>query len=340
MVLARGRILSTGGALLALLPYFVHSYSTQGVSLAYNLTNNVNQYHLSGSGQIVGIKPYFFLEDVVNVDYEGDFFMINFDPYNLFIGNRAALSKDFFLPGVGNRTTLYAKFYNFHAPSYDRYSTSEFTGGDSIRFYAGKVLFLPDVHVRYRLYNADLMTSYLEPRVKTHVRIPLPYAFLTSGASAGLRMYGEERTPSYAASVELLFPLSLDFSLSADFGFSRALAPDSVFIVPADYADDPFFEEENLELAYDIGLNLNRSLLKDRAFIEVRANAFRKQFFEMNGVGRTDEGVGLSLRYTRYMTRQFVFHLRAGTLLNSSNVENSTFDYIKDDFEMIFELIF
>lgn len=337
MVLARSRILSTGGVLL-LLPYFIHSYSTQGVSFAFNLTNNVNQYNLSGSGQIAGIRPYFFLEDAVNVDYEGDLSMINFDPYNLLISNTLALSKDIFLPGVGNRTTLYARGYSFHAPSYDEYGTADVVLGDSIRYYAGTLLFLPDARVKYKYYYSDLMMNYLEPWAKIGVRIPLPYAFLTPSAGAGLRLYGEESTPFYNVSAQLLFPLSLDLSLSAQFTYGRATPPDSVFIVPLTYADDPFFEAENLEEVYDLGLSVNRSLLKDRAYVETRIDLFRKNFYEMNGEGRIDEGLNLSLIYTRFMTREFVFHLRVGTLLNSST--RAEFDFMKYDLELIFELIF
>lgn len=330
-------ILSTGGAALLLLPIFLFSYNTQGVSLAYNLTNNINQFNLSTGGQIVGLRPYFFLEDVFNVDYEGDFSLVNFEPRNLLMANTAALSKAILLPGVGNRTTLYARLYSFHAPSYDPYGLADAVFGDSIRLYTGKFLFMPDARVRYKYFFSDSITSYLEPQVKLGLKIPLPYAFFTPSASAGLRIYGEESTPFFRTSAQLFFPLSIDFSISTTFTFGKATPPDSAFIVPATYIDDPFFEEENIEDIYDLELGINRSDIRERAFIEFRGNLFRKNFLEVNGEGRTDEGIGLSLQYTKFMSSTFVFHVTVGTLLNSST--RPEFDFMKNDLELIFELI-
>lgn len=330
-------ILSTGGAALLLLPILVFSYTTQGVSLAYNLTNNLNLFDLSSGGQIVGLRPYFFCEDVFNLDYEGDFSLVDFEPRNLLMANTAALSKVVLLPGVGNRTTLYSRLYSFYAPSYSLYGLADAVFGDSIRMYVGKFLLMPDARVRYKYFYSDLITSYIEPRAKVGLRIPLPYAFLTPSASAGMRIYDEESTPFFTTSAQLFFPLSVDFSLSTAFTFGQTTAPDSVFIVPALYIDDPFFEEENIEKIYDLELALNRSVIRQRTFIELKGNLFRKNFLEVNGEGRTDEGISLSLQYTKFVSSTFVFHVTMGTLLNSST--RPEFDFMKNDLELIFELI-
>jgi len=339
VVRADSKILSTGGVLL-LLPFIIYSYSVQGISLAYNLTNNINQYNMSNGGQIAGLRPYFFLEDVVTLNYEGDFSLINFDPANLLIANSAALAKNFLLPGVGNKTTIYTRFYSFYAPSYDLYSIADVVCGDSLRLYVGNYLFSPDARVRYKHYYSDSITSYLEPRLKMGLRIPLPYAFLTPEAAGGFRIYGEESTPFYTASARLFFPLALDFSFSSQFTFHQAMSPDSEFITPPDpeYVDDPFFEEENIDHMYNLDLSINKSMIKERAFIEVRVNLFRKKFYEVAGMGRYDEGVNISLQYTRFVSSQFVFHTKVGTLINSSTVND--FDFMKNDLELIFELIF
>jgi hypothetical protein len=331
------KILSTGGVLL-LLPFIIYSYSLQGVSLAYNLTNNINQYDMSTGGQIAGLRPYFFLEDVVTVSYEGNFSLINFDPSNLLIENSAALAKNFLLPGVGNKTTFYTEFYSFFAPSYDLYRVADVISGDSLRLYVGNYLLSTDARVRYKHYYSDVITSYLEPRVKLGLRIPLPYAFFTPEAAGGMRIYGEESTPFYSASARLFFPLALDLSFSSQFTFHQALSPDSEFITPSQYVDDPFFEDENIDHIYDLDLAINKSLIKERAFIEARANLFRKEYYEVAGMGRRDEGMNISLQYTRFANSQFVFHIKVGTLLNSSTVND--FNFMKNDLELIFELIF
>lgn len=337
MVRADSKILSTGGVLL-LLPFLVYSYSVQGFSFAYNLTNNINQYNFSSGGHIAGLRPYFFLEDVVTVNYEGDFSLINFDPTNLLVANSAALAKDLLLPGVGNRTTVYARLYHFFAPSYDLYRVADVVCGDSLRLYVGNILLLPDVRIRYRYYYSDLITDYLEPRAKMGLRIPLPYAYLTTEAGGGFRIYGEESTPLYMASARLLFPLSLDLSFSSKFTFRQTMNPDSLFITPTQYVDDPFFEEENIDHTYDLDLSVNKSLIKERAFIEARANLYRKKYFEVSGMDRRDEGIYISLQYTRFVNSKFVFHTKASMLANSSTVND--FDFMKNDLELIIELIF
>ncbi|UCF70926.1 MAG: hypothetical protein JSW49_01230 [candidate division WOR-3 bacterium] len=337
MVRADSKILSAGGVIL-LLPFLIYSYNVQGVSLAYNLTNNINQYNMSSGGHVAGLRPYIFLEDVVTFNYEGDFSLINLAPENLLIANSAAIGKDILLPGVGNRTALYARYYSFYAPSYDLYGVTDVALGDSLRLYAGNYLLKPDVRVRYKYYHSELVTDYLEPRAKISVRIPLPYAYFTPEVSGGFRSYGEELTPFYTTSAWLLLPLSLNLSFSTIFTFHRAVAPDSLFIVPSEYIDDPFFEEENVEETYDLEFGLNKSLIRERAFIEGRVKLFRKKYYEVSGMGRRDEGINIALQYTRFVDSKFVFHVKASTLMNASTVND--FDFMKNDLELIFELIF
>lgn len=338
MVRANRRILSMGGAVILLLPIILHSYTTQGISFAYNLTDNINQYNMSGAGQIAGLRPYFFLEDVVNFDYEGDFSLINFDPYNLLMANSIGLSKIALLHGIGNKTIFYANLYSFHAPNYSLYRVADIVAGDSGRVYFGNHLLMWDARARYKYFLSDSAADYLEPRLETGLAMPLPYAVLTPMISAGFRAYGDEITPFYSAAVQIYFPLSLDFSMSSQFTFRQIAAPDNAYITSIRYADDPFFEEENLSTRYDLDLSAYKSLLKERAFIEARAGLFRKIFYAMDGLGRRDEGIRITLQYTKFMSREFVFHTKIGTILNSSTVND--FDFMKNDLELIFELIF
>jgi hypothetical protein len=332
------KILSTGGAVLLLLPLLIYSYSIEGVSFAYNLTNNINGFDLSGGGQIVSLRPYVMNEDEVIFNYNGDFSIIDFDPTNFYMANNIAVAKKLLLRGVGNKTTLYAGLYSFYAPSYPLYNIIDVVGGDSFNMYMGNFLFSSDGHVRYKYFYSDFIRSYYEPGLKARIRIPLPYTYLTPRFEGGLRIYGEEVIPFYVTGAQLYFPLTMDLSLATWFAFNDVSYPDSEYITPIQYVDDPFFEEENINEKYELGLHVTKSFIRQQAFIEASANLFRKRFYDMEGMSREDEGVNVSVQYTKFVSSTFVFYVKASTMFNSSTV--TTFDFVKNDLQLIFELIF
>lgn len=332
------KILSTGGAIILLLPLFVYSYSIEGVSFAYNLTNNINGFDLSGGGQVASLRPYVFNEGSVTFNYNGDFSVIDFNPTNFYMANNLGLAKRFLLRGVGNRTTLYAGLYSFFAPSYTLYNSADIIAGDSSKMYLGNVLFSPEARIRYRYFYSDLIKSYYEPRLKTAVRFPLPYTYFIPKLEGGARIYEQEVVPFYVAEAQVFFPLTVNFSAATWFALNVASHPDADYITPIQYVDDPFFEEENISDKYELGLFVTKSFVKQQAFIEARANLFRKFFYDMEGMGREDEGLRISLQYTRFVSSTFVFYVNVSTLFNSSTVND--FDYVKNDLELIFELIF
>ena len=332
------KILSTGGAILLLLPLFIYSYSIEGVSFAYNLTNNVNGFELSGGGQVASLRPYVFNESSVTFTYNGDFSMIDFNPTNFYMANNLGLAKKILLRGVGNRNTLYAGLYSFYAPSYTLYNIADIIAGDSLNMYVGKLLLSSDARIRYKYFHTGLINSYYEPRLKTAIRIPLPYTYFTPKLEGGFRIYNEEFVPFYIAEAQILFPLTIDLSAATWFALNMASHPDSEYITPIQYVDDPFFEEENISEKYELGLYVTKSFVKQRAFIEARTNLFRKFFYAMEGMEREDEGIRVSLQYTRFVSSTFVFYAKVSTLFNSSTVND--FDFIKNDLELIFELIF
>ncbi len=338
MVRADSKILSTGGAILLLLPIFIYSYSIEGVSFAYNITNNVNGFSLSDAGQIASVRPYFLNDDFLTLNYNGDLSVINFNPSNFFMTNNVGLAKKILLPGVGNKTTVYAGLYSFYAPSYELYNIIDLVGGDSLNMYIGKTLFSPDVRLRYKHFSSEFVQSYYEPRLKTDVRIPLPYMYLIPKLEGGFRIYGEEFVPFYIAEAQLHFPLTIDLSLATWFTFHEVTYPESTYITPVQYVDDPFFEEENINQQYDLGIYVTKSFIKQRAFIETQVNLFRKSFYEIEGMSRRDEGAYISLQYTNFMSSTLVFYVKASSLINTSTVND--FDFVKNDLELTFELIF
>lgn len=321
-----------------LLPLFVFSYSMRGVSFAYNITNNINAFSISDAGQVASLRPYLLYDDFMTFNYTGDFSVINFDPTNLFVINDVGLAKKLLLPGVGNKTIAYAEFYTFYAPSYDLYNNVDIACGDYSNFYFGNFLFSPKANVRYQHYFSDDITSYLEPRLRIDLRVPLPYAFLTPQFTAGARIYGAELTPFYTAAAKVHFPLTMDLSVSSQFTFHHVAYPENEYITPPEYVNDPFFEEENLNQTYDLDLSITKMFIKAQAFVETHLNLFRKTFYETELVGRIDEGLEVNIQYTRFVSRELAFHVRANTWINSSTV--SDFDFVKGDLELIFELIF
>jgi len=332
------KILSTGGAILLLLPLFIYSYSIEGLSFAYNLTNNVNGFDLSGGGQVASLRPYVFNETSVIFNYNGDFSMIDFNPTNFYMANNLGLAKRFLLRGVGNRTTMYAGLYSFYAPSYALYNIADIIAGDSMKMYVGNFLFSTDARIRYKYFYTNLIKSYYQPRLKAAIRIPLPYTYFTPKIEGGFRVYDDEFVPFYDAEAQIFFPLTIDLSLATWFAINMASHPDSEYITPIQYVDDPFFEEENVSEKYELGLYVTKSFVKQRAFIEARTNLFRKLFYDMEGMGREDEGIHVSLQYTKFVSSTLVFYAKVSTLFNSSTVND--FDFVKNDLELIFELIF
>lgn len=338
MVREGSKILSMGGAILLLLPLFVYSYDIQGVSFAYNLTNNINGFDLSGGGQIASVRPYVFNEDAIIFNYNGEFSVIDFNPTNFYMANNLAMAKKLLLRGVGNKTTVYAGLYSFYAPSYPLYNIIDVVGGDSLNMYVGNFLFSSEARVRYKYFYSDIITNYIEPRLKTNIRIPLPYTYFTPHLEGGFRVYGEEALPFYGAGAQIYFPLTMDLSLATWFAFNEVAYPETEYITPLQYVDDPFFEEENIDEKYELGLHVTKSFLKQQAFIEASVNLFRKRFYALEGMGREDESAHISLQYTRFVSSKFVFYVKTSTLFNSSTV--TTFDFVKNDLEIIFELIF
>jgi hypothetical protein len=72
--------------------------------------------------------------------------------------------------------------------------------------------------------------------------------------------------------------------------------------------------------------------------VELDLNLFRKKFYEIESIGRTDKGLKVDLQYTRFMSRQLVFHVGVSMWMNSSTAND--FNFVKGDLELIFELIF
>ena len=143
VVTVTSRVLSRGGALM-LLPFIAYSFSPYehaGLQFGYSMTDNVNQLNIREAGQIAHINPQFIYSGVLELDYIGEFSLINFDFTNLLVVNDVKIAKKILLPGIGNNTAIYIDLYNFYTPSYEQYRITNVIAGHSLNAYLGNHLF-------------------------------------------------------------------------------------------------------------------------------------------------------------------------------------------------------
>ncbi len=340
MVTVISRIILKGGVLL-LLPFIALSYSpTKGgaIGLGYGVTDNLYQLNIRDAGQTIALNPYLFYAGFFDIDYSGSITLINFDTDNLLLSNEMEIAKEILLPGIGNKTDFYAGISSFHTPGYDQYRTMEIAGGNSLRVYFHNYLFSIETKARYKHYLLDSLNDYLEPCLNLAFGLPLPYSILTPALEIGFRKYLQELVPFYRAGTSVFFPLTLDFSASMEMHYWHASQPQFDHIIPLIYADDPFFEEENLNAMLTLDISAARMFHKHRASAEANLDLFRKTFYEIEGLQRTDSGLIISIRINKLVRENLRLALKGYTHVNTSTVED--FDYMKNEIALNLELIF
>jgi hypothetical protein len=329
------------GGVLVLLPLIASSYSPKehaGLQFGYTITDNINQLNLRNAGQIINASPFFFYSSFLQFDYAGDISLINFESANLLLANDIKITKNVLLPGIGNKTAIYADIYSYYTPSYVQYRIFDITAGSSLHTYFGNYAFSLDMKVRHKNYVLDSLDDYLEPSLDIALSIPLPYSLFMPNIEMGFRKYLEEQVLFYSTGSELSFPLTLDFSIAMGMEYSRSSQPQSNYIIPLSYADDPFFEEENISELFDLDISVTRTIAKKRIFAEAKLTLFRKVFYEIEDLARIDKGLQFSLRFTKIIKDHLRVHVNGNNHINTSTIED--FDYMKNEVELNLELIF
>lgn len=340
MVTATNKILLRGGVIL-LLPLIAYSYSPQehtGLQIGYTITDNIDQLNLRDAGQIINASPFFFYSGFLQFDYAGDISLINFESDNLLVANDIKITKNVLLPGIGNKTAIYADIYSFYTPSYEQYRIIDITAGNSLHIYFGNHPFSLDMKVRHKYYVLDSLDDYLEPSLDMALGIPLPYSLFTPNLEIGFRKYLEELIPFYSTGSKLFLPLTLDFSIAMGMKYLRSSQPQSDYIIPLRYVDDPFFEEENISELFGLDISVTRTIVKKRIFAEVKIALFRKIFYEIQELERIDKGLQLSVRFTKFINDNLRLHVNGNNHINTSTIED--LDYMKNEVELNLELIF
>lgn len=323
---------------MLLLPLGLFSDFTAGLTLAFNATDNIQFLNIKDQGATITISPFMRYQGFITCSYDGSISLIGLDQNNLFSGHDVALIKHMFLPGVGNKNTLYMNAYVLLTSTYDIYRMNEYSLGDSLAVYiARKYHFIADLNGGYIEYRDDSLTDYLQAHLTTSLSIPMPYFFLIPQARVGIRTYEDETLPFYGGSVDIDLPLTLDFSMSAAGTFLRHTDPTSNITTLA-YADDPFFEKENLEQTWDIMLGCTKLFLTQRSRLNLSIQWYDKRFFEMDDLGRQDQGFLGRVTLTHTIDRHSLVSVGYSYMNNSSTLVSFTYD--KNTVDLSLQLLF
>ena len=309
-----------------------------GLTLAVDATDNIQFLNIKDQGATITINPFLRYQGFVTFAYDGALSLIGLKYDNLFYGNDVALIKHFFLPGVGNKNTLYADAYILLTTTYDMYRMNEYSVGDSLSVYLAKrYYFSIDLQGAFTDYRTDSLTDYLQAKARTSLSIPMPYFFLTPLAHGGARFYNDQTLPFYGGSVSIDLPLTLAFSMTASGTFLRHTEP-TTHITTLTYADDPFFERENLEQTWDITVGCTKLFIAQRSRLNLSVQVYNKLFFEMDNMGRQDEGFTGQISLTHTVDHYTVVSVGYSYLNNSSTL--GTFTYDKNTVDLSLQMLF
>ena len=327
-----------GGGVLLFLPLVLFSDHAAGITLAFNATDNLQFLNIKDQGATLTVSPFLRYQGFATFTYDGAISIIGLDQNNLFFGNDIAVLKHIFLPGVGNKNTLYIDANILLTSDYDIYRTNEYALGDSISFYiARKYFFSADLHGSHTDYSNDSLTDYQQAHIRTSLSIPMPYFFLTPSVRGGMRIYDDQSLPFYGGSVGIDLPLTLDFSMTATGSYLRHSVP-TTYITALTFADDPFFERENLEQTMDVRIGCTKIFMAQRSRLNLSAGFYSKRFFEMENMERQDEGFTGQATLTHTIDRNTVVSVGYSYLNNSSTWQVFTYD--KNTIDLSLQFLF
>lgn len=327
-----------GGVIFLLLPYLAFSNSVKGLSLSYSLSDNLYLLAEKESGSLLALDPFLNYSQSFDVEFKGNYSIINFNANNLFLENKISLQKHLYLPGVGNKNSSYIQFYNLFTPSFDLYRYTTLSAGDSVNFYLlNRFLCSPDFGIQYRYFATDSIPGYLEPYVKSSLSIPLPYFFLIPGAELGSKIYENETLPFYRIFFRFDSPLSVSLSLKASIEYYHCAFSDGTPPITLSYADEPFFEEESINEQTSIIVAMKKWFQREKISTNIQCDVFKKQYFPIEGVPRSDSGAYLHLLLMKMLDPRSSISVSFKSLLNYSTIDD--FNYSKNSIGIQYSLI-
>jgi len=328
-----------GGIIFLLLPFLAFSNSVKGLSLSYSVSDNLYLLAAKEYGSILAFHPFLNYSQSFDVEFKANYSIINFNTNNLFLENEISLQKHLYLPGVGNKNSTYIQFYNLFTPSFDLYRYTTVSAGDSVNFYLlNRFLCSPDFGIQYRYFAADSIPGYLEPYVKSSLSIPLPYFFLIPGAELGSKIYENETLPFYRIFSRFDSPLSMSLSLKASIEYYHCAFSDGTPQIALSYTDEPFFEEESVNEQMSIIVAMKKSFQREKISMDVQCDVFKKKYFPIEGVPRSDSGASLHLLLTKMLGPRSSISVSFNPSLNYSTVDD--FDYSRNSIGVQYNLIY
>ncbi|MEO0136341.1 MAG: hypothetical protein ABIL40_08400 [candidate division WOR-3 bacterium] len=315
----------TRGGVFLLLPFVVYGAGT--LSFNISATDNINMLSLKEPGIVFSLTPIYDFKDHLGFHYDGAFSLINLTPENLIIENYLRMEKTIDFEGIGNKNIIAGKIYSFFPVSFKIYQLFDFGLSDSLNYYIkDRYLFAPDIKFRYRYFLSDSIIDYTEVRLGTGIRFPLPYFFFTPYGAMGMRYINQNLLFLYSLVFDFSFPLTGDFSLSAYLKYDRTGEAEHLSPIALEYADDPFFEYENLHQTQEIQIAMHRLWADTR--ISGSFMLYKKDFFPAYDQTRADNGFVISINYTKIIERNIALSVGIESVNNYSSIND--FDYTKN----------
>jgi len=338
-IVDRSNTFNKGGGIFFLLPLLLYSYNYKGFSLSYTSTDNLYLLNIKDRGSVMSMSPFLRYENFLDLQYYGNFSVINFEASNLYLENYFELQKEFYLPGVGNKNLLYSSIYSFFPTSYEIYRFNDLMVGDSLNIYLGdRYLFSLGIKLKYKIFHSDSINNYLEPGINSSISIPLPYFFFTPNVSAGVKIYENEGLPFYKTSSHFYFPMTLDFSFTLSLSYYYLTPPKGEHPISIIYIDDPFFEGETLREQSELNIFLTKLFLNHYFQINGNLNLFEKRFFEAENMTRKDRGIRANMELSKMVNENISVALKLESIVNSSTLQD--FEYTRNSIDLNLRLIF
>ena len=335
--MARSNPLRIGGGLV--LPLLLFASSKTGVFFSQLVTDNLYWLNSKDSGLLVAVMPFIDYDDFVFVHADAFFSNANFNRENTVFSASCQIEKSFQLPRIGNNDVLYLNTRIFLPKYYTDYSLVDFSVGDSLSVYlAGRYRMVVDAAMEYRYFLSDSLNAYYQPELSTSITLPVPYAYLSPRGNVGIKRYDDRDIPYFGLSMDLMLPLTYTYSCSFIFDYHRAgSATDSSPLIGS-YADDPFFEKENIYEASVLRFGFKRLFINQYAELDIACDLYNRNFFLVESIERNDKGALMRAEFTKVISRHITLILGLESMLNASSAED--FSYTKTSLDFNIEWVF
>lgn len=335
--MVRSKLLRIGGGLV--LPLLLFAWSKTGIFFSQQLTDNLYWLNTKDSGLLVAVSPFIDYNDFVFVHADAFFSNANFNRENTIFSANCQIEKVFQLPKIGNNDVLYLNTSVFLPKYYTDYSLIDFSIGDSLSIYlAGRYRMVMNMLIKHRKFLSDSLNDYYQPEIRTSVTLPVPYAYISARGSAGIKKYNNRDIPYFGLSLNLTLPLTYAYACSFILDFYRAgSATDSTPLVSS-YADDPFFERENINEESVLRFGFKRLFVKQYLEFNMECDIYNRNFFQVQSITRNDRGARIRVDFTKIISRHITLVAGLESILNDSSADD--FSYTKTSIDLNVEWVF